>query len=73
MGLVLKAIHRIHGFFGSNSEVMMKNKVSCANLKRKVLIEKKKDIQKLKQANGKIKVMVEKAEIEFRIVKSNKK
>lgn len=73
MGLVLKAIHRIHGFFGSNSEVMMKNKVSCASLKRKVLIGKKKDLRELKKTNGIIKVLVEKAEIEFRIVKNNRK
>lgn len=58
-------LQRIHYLFGYKST---KNP-QVETLKAKIIREKQKDIREVKKTNGIIKVMIERGEIELKIVK----
>ena len=60
-----RLLQKIHHLFGHN---ITKNS-KADTLKSKIMEERQKDIQGLKKTNGIIKVMIEKGELEFKIVK----
>jgi hypothetical protein len=64
-----KAWQIFHRLIGCKKTEEVGNKLNPDSLKRKIMLEKHKDIQKLKQTNGIIKVMIEKGELELRITK----
>jgi len=60
-----KFLQKIYNRLGDN---IVKN-INVETLKTKVMNGKQKDIRELKKTNGVIKIMIEKGEIELRIVK----
>jgi len=60
-----KFLQKIYNRLGDN---IVKN-INVEDLKTKVMNGKQKDIRELKKTNGVIKIMIEKGEIELRIVK----
>ena len=60
-----KILRGIHQLLGCN----VVKRLQVDKLRTKVMEEKQKDIQKLKKTNGIIRVMIEKGEVEFRVIK----
>ena len=58
-------LQKIHDLFGRN---VTKNP-QVNTLKAKIIRERHKDMKQLRKTNGIIRVMIEKGEIEFKIVK----
>lgn len=67
-GIILKAIYKTRSIFGLNPRVKVEKEVD--GLKRKIILEKKKDVRNLRQTNNTIKVLLERGEFEIRIIRS---
>ena len=69
MNLVMRVIHRIHRIFSQNPDLFRDNRKEIELLREKILNGKKKDLNKLKKTNGRIRIMIERGEFSFKIVK----
>lgn len=66
MNIFIKAIHKI---VGCDPQLARKNSVDIEQLKRKILFGTKKITNDVKNANGVMKLIIERGELEFKIAK----
>ena len=72
MNFFLKVIHRVHSCFGQNPNLAGSNKKEIEILKEKVFNGKKNDIKKIHETNDTLRLMIEKGEINVRVIRKVK-
>ena len=69
MNPVINVVRKVHRFFKLDPSLSRKNRDEIQDLKATVLNGKKKDLRKIKKANGSIRLLIEKGEIHFKMLK----